>query len=215
MTSPHDFGSTSLSPAGFAAKQATRQRTLDLIRRSDCCTEGGQLIGDWVELCGERDETLSMLLAQGVLRPGLGRYVGINSDPGVVAINREHYREATGAGLAAWEEGLWEDLASDLDRFPEARVVVFDGFNAVGARMDRALRYSQDLVEHLYRRNGTVLLVLNCVQRGTTRAEGRAHVERLRAWRERLCPGSATGFESRTYASRRAPMLIAWVPLGF
>lgn len=217
--SRHSFSPDTMSPEGFAAKQATRQQTLDLLKESDYWvpdSTGGYLNGDWVELCGKPDETLKTLLSQNVLRPGLSRYIGINLDPEVIQFNREHYKKETEAGLAVWVDGAWANIFADRNRYPNARVVVFDSFNAIiNERLDRILRDSLDFAELLYKRNGMVILVVNLTGRGSTPEKIQNRVQKLMSWKESVCKGNFTKPIFKTYTSKVMPMCITWLPLGF
>jgi len=219
MTSLHSFSPETLSTNGFSAKQATRQRTIDLIKESDYWVpdpDGGYLNGDWMELCGHHDETLQTLLALNALHPGVSRYIGINSNPEVIQANQEFFKTATEAGQAVWIEGTWANVLADLSRFPNTRVVVFDSFNGViNTRIERILQDSKDFTEHLYRRNGTVLLVVNLALRGSKPGDGDRIVQDLIVWKENLCKGNRTQPSPHVYTSKKVPMQITWLPLGF
>ena len=219
MNNTHSFSPDTLTAKGHAAKQKTRQTTFDLLRRSDYWmpdAEGGYLNGGWIELCGHHDETLKMLLDANALRPGKGRYIGVNGSEEVIQANQERYKDATEAGLVVWVLGTWANTVSDLDRYPDARVVVFDGFNALSnTSIGRILRDSTDLAEDLYRRNGSVLLVMNFCLRGCATGAKDHCVEHLYQWRHRKNPGNGTKPAHKVYKSKRVPMLNVWLPLGF
>jgi len=89
--SRHEFSESNLSRDGFRSKHDTRLTTLNLIKRSHYFIpddfDRGVLNGDWLDLCGVRDETLGMLLEGDVLG-NQGRYIGVNSDPEVISVNR-------------------------------------------------------------------------------------------------------------------------------
>jgi hypothetical protein len=221
MNDRDQFGQGNLTPEGFRAKQATRERTLELLRQSnhyipDDHGDGGFLHGDYLDLCGREDETLKLLLATDTLRPGLGRYIGCNLDQKVLDHNAGHFKEATEAGMAVWVQDKWANVTTDLARFPNLRVISFDGFNAVGNRnLARIRRDSLNLAAATYRRNGGVLLVLNFCLRGTSKKEVEDHLREMQAWKEALCPGNRTQPEHRVYQSKKARMLNLWLPLGF
>ena len=215
----HQYGPEHLTQEGFQAKHDTRRRTLDLLMASDYfIPEGGFLNGDWLDLCGERDETLRMLLDEGVLRPGSSRYIGVNDNPDVLALNREHFKEATADGRAVWVEGSWGSVTADLSQHPRVRVINFDSCNKLGNKhLGSILLDSLALAEHLFRRNGTVLLVLNFTigRTANCRQTVEGYIARVNEWREALNPGNQTMPQFCHYISKAMPMLNMWVPLGF
>ncbi len=228
-----DFTPDTLTPEGAEAKQKTRQKTLDLIRESDYWVPdagGGYLNGDWIELSGVNDPTLQMLLDANALRPGKGKYIGVNLDQALLDANAEHFKAATEAGLAEWVCDKWANVMSELGdgkdkgprdqpcKRPDVRVVVFDGINSVAnSHIEAIRRPSLNAAKRLYQDNGTVLLVMNFCLRGAK--YGGKHVEDHRttlvAWKNQLSPHSQTDLEMAPYCSQVVGMYIAYLPLGF
>jgi hypothetical protein len=221
MSTRHQYGKDALAPQGFEAKAATRRKTLEMFRDSDYFVEG-HLNGDWIDLCGEQDETLQMLLDEDVLKPGLGRYIGINDNPDVIAANKAHFAEATNDGRAHWIESRWADAIGDLAEFPRARVLNFDSCNSLkNKQLDAILHDPLTLTKHLYETNGGVLLVMNFTigrtywPKAKVEAMAKAYLERCYAWRDALNPGNRTKPQHVRYKSKTLPMLNVWLPLGF
>ena len=217
MSTRHQYGQDDLTKEGYEAKAEIRARTLALIRDSDYFVED-YLNGDVLDLCGEHDETLQGLLDTNVLRPGLSTFIGVNDNGTVIRANEEYFKEVTDDGRAVWVESTWASAVADLERFPRVRVINFDSCNRLNNKqIDAILHTSLALAAHLYRRNGTVLLVLNfTVGRMADRDKAaQKYIRRLRAWRNKTNPGNRTKLEFHQYTSKKMPMLNVWLPMGF
>lgn len=220
MSLRDQFGPENLTRDGHAAKMRVRERTLQIIQESDFWVPDGDgfLNGDWVEMCGEGDETLKMLLSKGVLRPGYGKYIGVNNSPEVIATNRTLFAEEEAAGLVEWRLGDWAEVTSDFKNLSRVRVVVFDHFIALhNEQISNIIRDCTDLAEYLLGTNGAVLLMLNFSLYAQSRDPSRIqrYEKSLQVWKNEVCPSNRTPMESCTYTSKRIPMLPVWVPLGF
>jgi len=213
----HNFSESGLTEDGYREKHRTRLFTLELLKRSDYWNPmGGYLVGDWLELCGgPADETLKMLLQANALCPGRSRYVGINSDPDVIASNQEVYAEATAAGLAVWVHDRWENAVYDRAAYPRARVLVFDSTNSMrNGYLDDIRDATLNFAEYLYNMNGTCLAVLNFSTIGTTQEREQEHKDFLMQWKIARNPSDTLPVKFHRYCSRTKDMLLAWVPLG-
>ncbi len=142
-----------------AEKARQRQLTLDLLRqRATGLVRDGQLACSWVELCGPRAPTLTLLQAQDVLGAN-GRFIGVDKDAAVVAACRATHAEAA----ADWHHALLEDLfRMDREAFPNMGVLVYDSLLSV--RGEKARQRLQLLAEVALARAaqlGEFMLVLN------------------------------------------------------
>lgn len=201
----HSFSATHLTDP--VVKQATRERTLRLVQRTWHWHENA-LTGDWLELCGDGDETLKMLLAQHALQPGKGRYIGINSDPDVIRRNQNLFAAETTAGLCEWVCSSWADA---ILAYPNTGVLVFDGFNSLNnGHLDQLLLPSLSRAQYLQQQLGQVVLVLNFALRGVKSRDLTPYQHRLE--QDLAVPISDRDFH--VYTCKRTPMCMCWIGFG-
>ena len=192
-------------------KARTRDKTLHLVQDETWFWYDGVLTADWIELCAERDETLQLLLREGALQPGKGRYVGVNKDAALLARNRDHFAEATAAGLVEWVEGTWEDVLSDLSAYPNAGILVFDSFNSVAN--EHLAEILEPTIQFAHARQATLgqaLVVLNLALRGKDRRHDYHQLIEQRLG----VPVSSSQFNTYRGEGRTVSMHICWVKFG-
>jgi len=123
--------------SGCPEKAAVRKKNLEWVRASDHGPKA--LRRDWVELCGGGkdgskllgDETFHMLLTEGMLTPGGGRYIGISNNADVIAANEEIYSKETKEGLCLWFLCDWDTALQDSAIIGRASIFVYDSYQAV------------------------------------------------------------------------------------
>lgn len=123
------------------AKAETRQDTLNVLReaRNHLLDRAGLLRRDWIELAGPEAPTLRLLLDQHFLGVGSNaKFIGVDRDKPTL----EHAASLYGSEApAVWiQADLLSLIEADRNAFPNAGVLVFDGFNNMrGAEAYRAL----------------------------------------------------------------------------
>ena len=159
------------SAAEYPEKHETRTDTLNLLRDENYPTSlfyDGHLTRDWMELCGDKpDETCALLLQEGVLKQGHGKYIGINREQSIIDSNAAHY--AGDAGRTRWICGNTAHLLMETDdpRFRDVGVFVFDAFNSVtNLDLEQILYPILHFAKTQYERHGQFLLVVNLSLRG-------------------------------------------------
>lgn len=207
MTSIHTFDTqTCLNPQ---AKQDTRERSLRNATSMAQWHPNGYLTEDWVDLCGYQDETLKMLLAHRALRPGCGRYLGVNDDPDVINANRLYFAEPLAAGLCDFRCDKWND-AIQSDWASGASILTFDGFASV-SRVALTATLGPTLVcaKDRQKRFGQALLYINLSRRG------KDNIPAYRAYLLESLGVDIPDSQFHSYTSKRVPMLSLWLRLGF
>ena len=208
-----DFTADALSSAGHAAKAATRRMPLEAAMESSTLwrKDGGYLTRDWLELAGHHAPTLQLLLDEGALDPARpARFIGIDSNPAVIAGCRSRYGAET---PASWHIGQLESLVTARGAFPNVGVLVYDTEDGVwGTKWDalgRVARFAQRQADAI----GEFILVVNVVAdpRYATPAAIDRYLTQLsdavghRVEREAL----------HRYTSSTVPMLWTMVTFGF
>jgi hypothetical protein len=228
----HDFSSDGCEP-----KQQTRIDTLDVIRTKGLRLWSRQhrcLGRDHLELTALGDPMLRLMLDQEALRPGFGRYIGVNgpnpydskTDPEaaeaaareILRANAAEFDEATSQGLVEWRYGLLEDVLAERNGLDNVGVLVADGQyilgdHQIGVTHAPCFRFALDQKKRL----GQFLLVINLVYRG---ASDRPLDKALTVWSRTLaqCLGLPRAVPTANFtvyrnAGARLPMCLCRVLL--
>lgn len=193
------------------AKQDTRDRTLRNVMAMAQWHPDGYLTEDWIDLCGDtpRDEILKMLLVRNALRPGKGRYLGVNNDPAIIKANRSHFAKEITASLCDFRCCEWND-AIQSEWAAKATVITFDGFASVARTalpdtLGPTITHAKDRVK----RYGQAMLYLNM---------SRPYQADMTAYKAYLL--DALGIDMpesqiHEYTSKVWPMVSIWFRMGF
>ena len=206
-------------PDQYPKKHQIRVGTLDLLRdetHPTCLWHNGHLTHDWVELCGDApDVTCGLLLKEGAIIPGSGRYIGVNRDPDIIRRNSQAYAGDT----TQWVHADILHLLSDLDNptLHNVGVLVFGAFySPSNLEQDAILTPVLTFARSQYERLGQFLLVINQAMRGTRSVSLAAARTRFAQSIQEYCgidhiPDSAF----ITYRSRNANMRILRLSFGW
>lgn len=206
---------TKAATSNHEAKQDTRQRPLDIVRKHSAhlwSRKHQALRFNWIELPGHHAPTLQMLLDAGALQ-GPGHFGGVDTSSKVLQGCREHYGDDV---PAFWVKGNLITALRSPDAFPDAGVLVYDSFRAAkGAKtIEKELPVLARYAHRQEQRLGEFLLVLNVAidRRFVTEADQAAY----RGLIADTFPGLQVHEGSfHTYQSKKTAMLWAAIRLGF
>jgi len=208
----------SFPPEQHPEKHKTRTTTLDLLRDPECPTNlfyDGHLTRDWMELCGDApDATCGLLLDEGVLAPDHGRYIGVNTNQGILDRNATHYND----DRTEWRCGDMSRLLLDLDD-PTLRnigVLVFDGFRSPSnLHLESILLPMFAFAQSQQQRLGQFLLVINLALRGNASAPLEKAKRQFEAIVHKHCGVQVPKQAFTTYRSRVIPMQLLRLSYGW
>lgn len=204
-----DFTQMALSERGHEAKQETRERALDIVRRSSklWARKSESLRYDWMELAGKEAPTLQMLLDEDVLKEA--RFIGVDRSQKVLEGCREHYGPSA---PAQWVKGSLKTLLRDSASFSNVGVLVYDSFRAVkGDPIGGDLSVLSHFVRRQEKKIGEFVLVINVTQ-------SRSSEKDIEDYRRLLADSFEMNLEDidlHQYRSKRTPMLWTAIRLGF
>jgi len=207
MTSRNTFDPATCQ--NYTAKHNTRLTTLDQVRQMS--QWNGILTRDWVDLCGERDATLRLLLEHGALQQGQGRYIGINNSAAVTEANEAHYAQQIEAGLCRFITCDWNAAMRSSEISGNASILTFDAFVAVQNK-----RIEAHLDDTLWRakeqrgRYGETLLYLNLSD-----PPWRGSVDPLLEVLTGALEHPFTEQHTHRYKSKKIPMRSIWIRMDF
>ena len=131
MSQAHDFTEGGLSSAGHRAKDETRRRPLDVVKKHSALLwskSTNSLRYDWMELAGSGAPTLEMLLREEALN-GEGKFIGVDREASIIAGCKQKYGPHA---PAVWREGQLSEFANanhpDMQR---VGVLVFDSEDGI------------------------------------------------------------------------------------
>lgn len=207
-----DFTQAALSQEGLTKKAHTRLSPLDLVREhsSFLWTRTGQhLRHDWMELASHQAPTLQLLMDEGAINVGGGKFVGVDLSQAVIDGCRAHYPKAH----AEWHAGRIESLVSQRGAHPNVGVLIYDSEEGVWRgrwdALNRVCAYARAQAEAL----GEFLLVVNVV--ADPRFSGPKEIGR---YLERISEQVGTEVNEGSlhrYRSNVQPMLWTAIRFGF
>jgi len=151
-------------------KHQTRLSTLGLVQQCPRLWSGGKLRCDWLELSGQGDPSLQLLLDHDALGPpGGGRFIGISREHKVIDFNRKHFQVAVEDKKAAFIHAQLDTEVVDLAAYPQVGVFVYDSFTALAHQnlhniLAPVFKNARVKAEHF----GQAVLVINLVKRSNS-----------------------------------------------
>ena len=195
------------------AKQATRQRALDLVREHSCnlwSPSKNALRYDWLELAGHRAPMLDLLLKAEALNGG-ARFIGVDTDEATIEDCQDHYGDAP----AVWACDKIRSVLTAKRHQPSREnvgVLVYDSHDAIfDKRLSKHLQPVFNFASQQREKLGEFLLVLNITAAERyTKPHHREEYARLLS--------EQVGYEvsvDQSYKSKVTPMIWTALRYGF
>ena len=198
-----------------APKEETRRDNLDLVRRFSSriySRRRRHLRLDVLDLCGENAPFLQLLLEEDVLGPA--RYIGVDSDAGVIDRCRERY---AGIENVEWYGGdMLARLRGDVDAWPDVGLLNYDSQRR-GAQepIEKDLELLGAFARARMERHGEFLLVVNATTAHDGMSKAKTNlVEVFHRCFEDLDMGPDS-FHTYTSVGHRQPMVHLQLRMGF